>query len=131
MNKRKLIKKHITQLSLIELLRYRLLLRASEPNEDVELDITDLFRYPARLETSYLDNWQKDVLKALYRKLQGEFESDSHIEQSIFDLFAHQILSEKDERILRLFENFLASLQSNNVVLMHSSLQHKLDKLTF
>ena len=131
MNKRKLIKKHLTQLSLIELLRYRLLLRASEPNEDVELDITDLFRYPARLETSYLDNWQKDVLKSLFRKLGAEFESSSQIDQSILDLLSKQGFSDKDKRTLALFENFLASMQNNKVVLIHSSLHRKIDKLTF
>ena len=131
MNKRKLIKKHLTQLSLIELLRYRLLLRASEPNEDVELDITDLFRYPARLETSYLDNWQKDVLKSLFRKLGAEFESSSQIDQSILDLLSKQGFSDKDKRTLALFENFLASMQNKKVVLIHSSLHRKMDKLTF
>jgi hypothetical protein len=131
MNKRELIKNHLSQLSLSELLRYRLLFCIGELNEDIELDITDLFKYPARLQTSYLDNWQKDALKALFLKLEGQFESDTQIDQSILDLLSQQTFSEKDQRILRLFESFMASLQSNNVVLIHSLLHRKLDKLTF
>ena len=65
MNKSQLIKEHLSNLSLYELLRYRLKLCTGEPNEDIELDISDLFKYPARLETSYSDNWQKDLHKSL------------------------------------------------------------------
>lgn len=131
MNKRELIKQHISQLSLGALLRYRLLLCTNEPNEDLELDITDLFKYPARLETSYFDNWQKDVLKNLYRKLEGEFKSACKLDQEINDLLSTQMFSDKDKRTIVLFENFLASLKSDNVVMLHSSLHRKLDKLTF
>lgn len=131
MNKRDLIKKHLSKLSLIELLTYRLLFCAGELKEDVELDIIDLFKYPARLETSYFDNWQKDVLKSLFRKLGAEFESSSQIDQSILDLLSKQGFSDKDKRTLALFENFLASMQSKKVVLIHSSLHRKVDKLTF
>jgi hypothetical protein len=131
MNKRQLIKNHLSQLNLIELLRYRLLFCAGELNEDVELDIIDLFKYPARLETSYSDNWQKDVLKTLFRKLEGEFESSSQINESILALLSKLTFSEKDQRTISLFENFLASSQSKKVVLIHSSLHRKIDNLTF
>jgi hypothetical protein len=131
MNKRELIKNHLSQLSHIELLEYRLLLCSGELKEDIELDITDLFKYPTRLETSYFDNWQKDVLKALFRKLGGEFESPNQIDESILTLLSKQSFSEKDKRTIALFENFLASLQSKKVVLIHSSLHRKLDNLTF
>jgi len=43
MKKRELIKQHLSQLNLQELLRYRLLFCTGEPNEDLELNITDLF----------------------------------------------------------------------------------------
>lgn len=131
MNKRDLIKKHLSNLNLIELLTYRLLFCAGELNEDVELDITDLFKYPARLETSYFDNWQKDVLKSLFRKLDAEFGSSSQVDQSILTLLSKQVSSDKDKRTLALFESFLASMQNNKVVLIHSSLHRKIDKLTF
>lgn len=131
MNKREFIKQHLSQLSLRELLKYRLLLCSSGPWEDIELDITDLFKYPARLETSYFDNWHKDVLKALFKKLEGELASSEQVDRKITDLLSAPVYSEKDNRILALFENFLASLQGNNVVLLHSSLQRKLDSLIF
>lgn len=131
MNKREFIKQHLSQLSLRELLKYRLLLCSSGPWEDIELDITDLFKYPARLETSYFDNWHKDVLKALFKKLEGELASSDQVDRKITDLLSAPVYSEKDNRILVLFENFLASLQGNNVVLLHSSLQRKLDSLIF
>jgi hypothetical protein len=131
MNKRELIKQHITQLSLDALLRYRLLLCVSELNEDLELDIIDLFKYPARLQTSYCDNWQKDVLKTLYSKLKGEFESPNKVNEEISDLISKQIFSDKDNRTIILFESFLASLKSDKVVMIHSSLHRKLDQLTF
>lgn len=131
MNKREFIKQHLSQLSLRELLKYRLLLCSSGPWEDIELDITDLFKYPARLESSYFDNWHKDVLKALFKKLEGELASSEQVDRKITDLLSAPVYSEKDNRILALFENFLASLQGNNVVLLHSSLQRKLDSLIF
>jgi len=43
MKKRELIKQHLSQLNLQEFLRYRLLFYTGEPNEDLELNITDLF----------------------------------------------------------------------------------------
>jgi hypothetical protein len=131
MNKREFIKQHLSQLNLRELLRYRLLLCSSGPWEDIELDITDLFKYPARLETSYFDNWHKDVLKALFKKLEGELVSSDQVDKKITDLLSAPVYSVKDNRILALFEDFLASLQGNNVVLLHSSLQRKLDSLIF
>ncbi|MFQ3190373.1 MAG: hypothetical protein ACI936_001504 [Paraglaciecola sp.] len=131
MNKRELIKQHLTVLNLQQLLRYRLLLCSGEPNEDLELDISDLFKHPTRLETSYLDNWQQDVLKSLFRHLQGEFASTSKIDEKIADVISKRTFSEKDNRIIRLFEIFLISLQSSNVVSIHSSLHRKLDKLRF
>ena len=131
MNKRELVKKHLSELNLKELLNYRLLFSSSELKEDIELDITDLFKYPARLETSYVDNWQKDLLKALFHNIKGEFESSSQIDEKITDLIAQKVFTEKDKRTITLFENFLVSLQSSNVVLIHSSLHRKVDKLTF
>lgn len=131
MNKRELIKQHLTALNLQQLLRYRLLLCSGEPNEDLELDISDLFKHPTRLETSYLDNWQQDVLRSLFRHLQGEFASSSQIDEKIADVISKRTFSEKDNRITRLFEIFLTSLQSSNVVSIHSSLHRKLDKLSF
>jgi hypothetical protein len=131
MNKRELIKHHLSQLSLRELLRYRLLLCSGEPNENIELDVIDLFKYPARLETSYFDNWQKDLLKTLFRSLKEEFQAPDEMALKIEELLSKQTFSEKDERTLVLFENFLVSLQSSNVVSIHSSLHNKLNKLRF
>ena len=131
MNKRELIKHHLSQLNLRELLSYRLLLCSGEPNENIELDVIDLFKYPARLQTSYFDNWQKDVLKALFRSLKEEFQTSSQMDLKIEKLLSKQTFSEKDDRILLLFENFLVSLKSTNVVSIHSSLHDKLDKLSF
>ena len=131
MNKRVLIKHHLSQLNLRELLSYRLLLCSGEPNENIELDVIDLFKYPARLQTSYFDNWQKDVLKALFRSLKEEFQTSSQMDLKIEKLLSKQTFSEKDERILLLFENFLVSLKSTNVVSIHSSLHDKLDNLSF
>lgn len=131
MNKRELIKHHLSQLNLRELLSYRLLLCSGEPNENIELDVIDLFKYPARLQTSYFDNWQKDVLKALFRSLKEEFQTSSQMDLKIEKLLSKQTFSEKDERILLLFENFLVSLKSTNVVSIHSSLHDKLDNLSF
>jgi hypothetical protein len=131
MNKRGLIKYHLSQLSLRELLRYRLLLCSGEPNENIELDVVDLFKYPARLETSYFDNWQRDVLKTLFRLLDEEFQTSSLMDKRITELLSKQTFSEKDERTLLLFENFMASLKSNNVVSIHSLLHNKLDNLKF
>ena len=131
MKKRELIKQHLFSLNVNELLRYRLLLCSGEPNEDLELDISDLFKYPARLETSYVDNWQKDVLKSLFRYLEGEFESFHQLDEKIGDVLSKQIFTEKDNRTLNMFESFLVSMQSSNVVMIHSSLHRKLDKLNF
>ena len=131
MKKRELIKLHLSQLNLQELLRYRLLFCSGEPNEDIELDITDLFKYPMRLETSYVDNWQKDVLKVLFRHLEGECGSSCVLDKKIADLLSKRVFSEKDNRTLSVFEHFLASLQSSNVVSIHSSLHRKLDRLNF
>lgn len=131
MKKRELIKQHLAVLNLRQLLRYRLLLCSGELNDDLELDISDLFKHPARLETSYLDNWQKDVLRSLFRHLQGEFESSSQIDAEIADLLSKPRFSEKDNRTIELFNVFLTSLQSSNVVSIHSSLHRKLDKLSF
>jgi hypothetical protein len=131
MKKRELIKQHLSQLNLHQLLKYRLLFCSGESNEDLELDIIDLFKYPKRLETSYLDNWQKDVLKALFHDLGGECGSSCLLDEKIADLLSKRVFSEKDNRTLGLFENFTTSLQSNNVELLHSSLHHKLDRLHF
>lgn len=131
MNKRELIKQHLSQLNLQELLKYRLLLCSGEPNENIELDVIDLFKYPARLETSYFDNWQKDVLKTLFRSFEGELQTSSQLDGKIKELLSKQTFSEKDERTLLLFENFIVSLQSSNVVSIHSSLHNKLDKLKY
>jgi hypothetical protein len=131
MKKRELIKQHLSQLNLKELLKYRLLFCSSEPTEDLELDITDLFKCPTRLKTSYVDNWQKDVLKALFLHVNGQCESSSQMDEAISDLLLKQIFSDKDNRILGLFEHFLASLQSSNVELIHASLHRKLDTLKF
>jgi hypothetical protein len=131
MKKRELIKQHLSSLNINELLRYRLLLCSGEQNEDLELDISDLFKYPARLETSYVDNWQKDVLKFLFRYLEDEFESPRQLDEKIADVLSKKMFSEKDNRTLNMFESFLASMQSSNVVMIHSSLHRKLDKLNF
>ena len=131
MKKRELINQHLSQLNLQELLRYRLLLCSVEPNEDIELDITDLFKYPARLETSYVDNWQKDVLKVLFRHIEGECGSSCVLDEKIAGLLLKRAFSEKDNRTLGVFEHFLASLQSSNVVLIHASLHRKWDRLNF
>lgn len=131
MNKFELIKQHLLQLNLQELLKYRLLLCSGEPNENIELDIIDLFKYPARLETSYFDNWQKDVLKALFRSLEGELQTSSQLDRKIEELLLTQTFSEKDERTLAVYENFMISLQSSNVVSIHSLLHNKFDKLIF
>jgi hypothetical protein len=131
MNKRELIKHHLSQLSVRELFSYRLLLCSGEPNENIELDVIDLFKYPARLQTSYFDNWQKDVLKALFRSFEEEFQTSSQMDIKIEKLLSKQTFSEKDDRTLLLFENFLVSLKSTNVVSIHSSLHDKLDKLSF
>jgi hypothetical protein len=131
MKKRELIKQHLAVLNLRQLLRYRLLLCSGELNEDLELDISDLFKHPARLETSYRDNWQKDVLKSLFIHLEGEFETSSQIDAEIAGLLSKQMFSEKDNRTIELFNVFLTSLRSSNVVSIHSSLHRKLDKLSF
>jgi hypothetical protein len=120
MNKSQLIKEHLSELSFYELLSYKLKLCITEPKEDIELDIGDLFKYPGRLETSYFDNWQKDLFKALYLKL--ECESAEQLNARVANLMVQQVFSEKDERTLIMFDNFLASLQSNKVSLLHSSL---------
>jgi hypothetical protein len=127
MNKCELIKQHLSQLNLQDLLKYRLLLCSGEPNENIELDIIDLFKYPARLETSYFDNWQKDVLKALFRSLEGELQTSSQLDRKIEELLLTQTFSEKDERTLAVYENFMISLQSSNVVSIHSLLHNKFD----
>jgi hypothetical protein len=114
-----------------ELLKYRLLLCSGEPNENIELDIIDLFKYPERLETSYFDNWQKDVLKALFHSFEGEIETSNQLDMKIEGLLSTQTFSEKDERTLLLFENFMISLQSSNVVSIHSLSNNKLNKLIF
>jgi hypothetical protein len=131
MNKFELIKQHLSQLNLHELFKYRLLLCSGEPNENIELDIIDLFKYPERLETSYFDNWQKDVLKALFHSFEGEFGTSSQLDMKIEGLLSTQTFSEKDERTLLLFENFMISLQSSNVVSIHSLSNKKLNKLIF
>jgi hypothetical protein len=131
MNKFELIKQHLSQLNLQELLKYRLLLCSGEPNENIELDVIDLFKYPARLETSYFDNWQKDVLKALFLSFEGELQTSSQLDIKIEELLSTQTFSEKDERTLLLFENFMISLQSSNVVSIHSLSDNKLNKLIF
>jgi hypothetical protein len=131
MNKFELIKQHLLQLNLQELLKYRLLLCSGEPNENIELDVIDLFKYPARLETSYFDNWKKDVLKALFHSFEGELQTSSQLDIKIEELLSTQTFSEKDERTLSLFEDFMISLQSKNVVSIHSLSHNKLDKLIF
>jgi len=125
MNKSQLIKDHLSKLSSYELLRYRLKLCTGEPNEDIELDISDLFKYPARLETSYFDNWQKDLHKALYLKLEDPCESAAHIDTGIAGLLSLAVFSDKDQRALVMFDNFLASLKTSNVTLIHSSLHRR------
>ncbi|MFT4609114.1 MAG: hypothetical protein ACJA1S_000898 [Cellvibrionaceae bacterium] len=123
MKKSQLIKEYLSKLSLYELLRYRLKLCTGEPNEDIELDISDLFKYPTRLETSYYDNWQKDLFKSLYLTLEGEFDTAQELNKRIEGLFSEKRFSEKDERTLTMFDNFLASLKSSNVTFIYSSLK--------
>jgi hypothetical protein len=84
-----------------------------------------LFKYPARLETSYVDNWQKDVLKSLFRYLEGDSATSCEMDEKISDFLSKRMFSEKDNRTLSMFESFLASLQSSNVVMIHSSLHRK------
>ncbi|MFT7388249.1 MAG: hypothetical protein ACI8VC_001494 [Candidatus Endobugula sp.] len=91
MNKCELIKQHLSTLSLHELLRYRLKLCTSETNEDIELDISDLFKYPTRLETSYFDNWNKDLLKSLFHKLEdNDVDINAENNQGIDDYVSHE-----------------------------------------
>ncbi len=123
MKKSQLIKEYLSKLSLYELLRYRLKLCTGEPNEDIELDISDVFKYPTRLETSYYDNWQKDLFKSLYLTLEGEFDTAQELNQRIERLFSEKRFSEKDERTITMFDNFLASLKSSNVTFIYSSLK--------
>jgi hypothetical protein len=123
MKKSQLIKEYLSKLSLYELLRYRLKLCTGEPNEDIELDISDLFKYPTRLETSYYDSWQKDLFKSLYLTLEGEFDTAQELNKRIEGLFSEKRFSEKDERTLTMFDNFLASLKSSNVTFIYSSLK--------
>lgn len=123
MKKSQLIKEYLSKLSLYELLRYRLKLCTGEPNEDIELDISDLFKYPTRLETSYYDNWQKDLFKSLYLTLEGEFDTAQELNKRIEGLFSEKRFSEKDERTITMFDNFLASLKSSNVTFIYSSLK--------
>jgi hypothetical protein len=127
MNKSQLIKEHLSNLSLYELLKYRLKLCTGEPNEDIELDISDLFKYPARLETSYSDNWQKDLHKYLYLKLGEECTSATQIGEDVATLLSQHLFSDKDQRALAMFNNFLASLKTSNVTLIHSSLHRRLE----
>ena len=129
MKKREFIKQHLSLLNIKELLRYRLLLCTGEPNEDIELDISDLFKYPSRLETSYIDNWQKDVLKSLFRNLEGECATSAEMDEKISEFLSKHVLSEKDIRTLSMFESFSASMQSPNVVMIHSALHRKLNKI--
>jgi hypothetical protein len=125
MRKSQLIKEYLSTLSLYDLLSYRLKLCSGEPNEDIELDISDLFKYPTRLETSYYDNWLKDLFKSLYLTLEGEFDTAQELNQRIERLFSEKRFSEKDERTLTMFDNFLASLKSSNVTFIHSSLKRR------
>jgi hypothetical protein len=127
MNKSQLIKEHLSNLSLYDLLRYRLKLCTGEPNEDIELDISDLFKYPARLETSYFDNWQKDLHKALYLKLEDACKSATQIDEGVASLLSQQVFSDKDQRALVMFDNFLASLKTSNVTLIHALLHRRLE----
>lgn len=131
MNKRDLIKHHLTQLSIQDLLRYRLLFCSGTANEDIELDITDLFKYPGRLQTSYLDNWQRDVLKALFINIKPGPDTPAHIESCITTLLGGRSLSDKDQRTLALFDDFLATQKASNVELIHRSLHNRLNKLSF
>ena len=126
MMKSQLIKEHLSKLSLYELLRYRLKLCTGEPNEDIELDISDLFKYPARLETSYFDNWQKDLHKAIYLALDDACESASQIDEGVSSLLSQQVFSDKDQRALAMFDNFLASSKTSNVTLIHALMHRKL-----
>ncbi|MEP7705935.1 hypothetical protein [Paraglaciecola sp. 25GB23A] len=128
MNNRQLIKHHLIGLSLHELLRYRLLFCASQSNEDIELDIKDLFKHPGRLQTSYVDNWLKDILRALFIKLDGELCSLMQVEKSVSELLNEQLFTAKDQRTLSIFEDFLASENSDNVVFLHQALQQRLNK---
>lgn len=128
MNNRQLIKHHLIGLPLHELLRYRLLFCVSQPNEDIELDINDLFKYPTRLETSYVDNWLKDILRALFIKLDGELCSLIQVEKRIAELLNEQSFTAKDQRTLVLFEDFLANKNSHNVTFLHQGLQQRLNK---
>lgn len=128
MKNRELIKQHLSLLNINVLLRYRLLLCTGEPNEDIELDIRDLFKYPSRLETSYVDNWQKDVLKSLFHNLEGECATSAEMDDKIGDFLSKRVLSEKDIRTFSLFESFSASMQSTNVVMIHSALHRRLNK---
>jgi hypothetical protein len=128
MNNRQLIKHHLIGLSLHELLRYRLLFCVSQTNEDIELDIKDLFKYPGRLQTSYVDNWLKDILRALFIKLDGELCSLMQVEKSISELINEPLFTAKDQRTLGLFDDFLASENSHNVAFLHQALQQRLNK---
>ena len=128
MKNRQLIKHHLIGLSLHELLRYRLLFCASQSNEDIELDIKDLFKHPGRLQTSYVDNWLKDILRALFIKLDGELCSLMQVEKSVSELLNEQLFTAKDQRTLSIFEDFLASENSDNVVFLHQALQQRLNK---
>jgi hypothetical protein len=128
MNNRQLIKHHLIGLPLHELLRYRLLFCVSQINEDIELDIQDLFKYPARLETSYVDNWRKDILKALFIQLEGDLCSLEQVEKSISELLSERLFTAKDQRTLALFEDFLVSEKSHNVAFLHQALQKRLNK---
>ncbi|MFT4775871.1 MAG: hypothetical protein ACI9B7_000236 [Oleispira sp.] len=126
MKKSQLIKEHLSKLSAYELLRYRLKLCTGEPNENIELDISDLFKYPARLETSYFDNWQKDLNRALYLVLEDACESAAQIDEGIASLLSQQVFSDEDQRTLAMFDNFLASLKTSNVTLIHTLMHRKL-----
>jgi hypothetical protein len=55
--------------------------------------------------------------------LEGEFDTAQELNKRIEGLFSEKRFSEKDERTLTMFDNFLASLKSSNVTFIYSSLK--------
>lgn len=84
---------HLNQLSVKELMTFRLLFDQIDPPQDIEQDLRDLYVYPERLHDSYIDEWRAFIKRALKAQCESVEGLDIEVLQRVVD----RNISEKGE----------------------------------